>query len=255
MAVLSILFAMRYKLIIAYDGTNFSGWQTQENSSAIQPFIQAALQTALRHTLNLTGSGRTDAGVHARGQVAHFDSDVSFEPTKLLLSLKARLPKEIRILKIEQVASDFHARYGASSKIYHYHLHLSPILDPFSALYRFQVRDRIELEALSQAAKLFLGTRDFTSFANEAHRGSASHDPVRTLMRFDVVEEKNGARLELEADGFLYKMVRNLVGTLLEVARGNITPSQLEEIFAAKDRRKAAMALPPHGLFLSQVNY
>ena len=99
MAVLSILFAMRYKLIIAYDGTNFSGWQTQENSSAIQPFIQAALQTALRHTLNLTGSGRTDAGVHARGQVAHFDSDVSFEPTKLLLSLNALLPKEIRILK------------------------------------------------------------------------------------------------------------------------------------------------------------
>jgi len=246
---------VRYKLTIAYDGANFSGWQTQENGTAIQPLIQNALQTVLRHKLDLTGSGRTDAGVHARGQVAHFDTEVAFEPTKLILSLNALLPKEIRILSVEEVAPDFHARYSARSKIYHYHLHLSPISDPFLAPYRFHVLGHIEIASLQEATKLFLGTRDFTSFANEAHRGSAAHDPVRTLTRFDLMEEPDGVRLELEGDGFLYKMVRNLVGTLLDVARGKITPAQLEAIFAAKDRRKASMALPAHGLFLMQVKY
>ena len=246
---------MRYKLTIAYDGTPFSGWQVQENSSAIQPLIQKALETALRHELDLTGAGRTDAGVHARGQTAHFDSEAAFDPTKLLLSLNALLPKEIRILSIEKASSDFHARYSAKSKIYHYHLHLGPISDPFSAPYRFQVLDRIDIEALRQAAPLFLGTRDFTTFANQAHRGSAAKDPVRTLYRFDVLEEEGGARLELEGNGFLYKMVRNLAGALLDIAKGKISPSQLEELFKAKDRCKAGAALPAHGLFLFQVNY
>ncbi|HEX2583475.1 MAG TPA: tRNA pseudouridine(38-40) synthase TruA [Chlamydiales bacterium] len=245
----------RYKLTIAYDGTNFSGWQVQQNSSAIQPLIQKALEVVLRHKLDLTGSGRTDAGVHARGQTAHFDSETSFDPPKLLLSLNALLPKDIRILSVERVAADFHARYSARSKIYHYHLHLFPIADPFFAPYRFQVLDRIEIEALRQAAPLFLGTRDFTSFANEAKRGSASKNPVRTLLRFDIVEEFNGVRLELEGDGFLYKMVRNLAGALLDVARGKISPSQVGQIFAAKDRRQVGAALPAHALFLHQVNY
>jgi tRNA pseudouridine38-40 synthase len=245
----------RYKLTIAYDGTNFSGWQVQENGTAIQPLIQNALEVALRHELELTGSGRTDAGVHARGQAAHFDSAISFEKPKLLLSLNALLPQEIRILSIDDVSPNFHARYSAKSKIYHYHLHLSPIADPFTAPYRYQVFDPIEIEALRQAGPLFLGTRDFTSFANEAYRGSAAKCAVRTLMRFDVVEEKGGVRLELEGDGFLYKMVRNLAGALLDVARGKISPSQLEEIFVAKDRRKASAALPPHALFLFHVLY
>jgi tRNA pseudouridine38-40 synthase len=246
---------MRYKLTIAYDGTLFSGWQVQENSLAIQPLIQKALETALRHKLDLTGAGRTDAGVHARGQTAHFDSEIVFDPAKLLLSLNALLPKDIRILAIEKVAPDFHARYSAKSKIYHYHLHLDRISDPFRASYRFQVFDRIDIEALKRAAPLFLGTRDFTTFANEAHRGSAAKDPVRTLYRFDVLEEESGARLELEGNGFLYKMVRNLSGALLDVARGKISPSQLEALFEAKDRCKLGAALPAHGLFLFQVNY
>ena len=246
---------MRYKLTIAYDGTRFSGWQVQENSTAIQPLIQKALETVLRHKIALTGSGRTDAGVHARGQTAHFDSDTLFQPAKLLLSLNALLPKDIRILSIEPVASDFHARYSAKSKIYHYHLHLDPVANPFLAPYRFQVFDRIEVEALCHAAPLFLGTRDFTTFANEATRGSAAKDPIRTLYRFDVIEEDGGVRLELEGNGFLYKMVRNLSGALLDVARGKISPSQVEALFSARDRRKLGAALPAHGLFLFRVNY
>lgn len=127
---------MRYKLTIAYDGTHYCGWQVQDHLDSIQSLIQKALQTALRHPLDLTGSGRTDAGVHARGQTAHFDSQLPFDPSRLRLSLNALLPPDIRILKIDPVAPDFHARYCAKAKIYHYHLHLSRVDDPFTRLYR-----------------------------------------------------------------------------------------------------------------------
>lgn len=243
----------RFKLTLAYDGTHYCGWQVQDNGLSIQALVQTALQTVLRHPIALTGSGRTDSGVHARGQTAHFDSAEAILSKRLLLSLNALLPSDIRILSIKEVPSTFHARYDATSKIYHYHLHLDPVSDPFTAPYRYQVLGRITPKDLQKVTPLFLGTRDFTSFANEAHRGSAAQDPIRTLYRFDVMEQPGGVRLELEADGFLYKMVRNLVGTLLGVARGNIT--DIEAIFAAKDRRKAGQAAPPHGLFLMQVNY
>ncbi|MDE3046302.1 MAG: tRNA pseudouridine(38-40) synthase TruA [Verrucomicrobiota bacterium] len=245
----------RYKLTLSYDGTHYSGWQVQSNGISIQSLVQKSLETALRHPIDLTGSGRTDAGVHARGQTAHFDTSASFPLPRLLLSLNALLPPDIRVLRIDEVSPTFHARYTATGKTYHYHLHLDRIADPFTLPYCFHVYDRLTLEDLRRATPLFLGTRDFTSFANEAHRGSASHDPIRTLRRFDVVEQPGGLRLELEADGFLYKMVRNLVGTLLEVARGKIAPADVEAIFAARDRRRAGPAVPPHALFLMQVNY
>lgn len=245
----------RYKLTIAYDGSAYSGWQVQQNAPSIQPLIQQALATILRHDIDLTGSGRTDAGVHARGQTAHFDTSASFVPPKLLLSLNALLPPDIRILSVEPVASDFHARYSAIKKTYHYHLHLDPVADPFVAPYRYHVFEKIDLTALREACPLFLGTKDFTSFANEADRGSAAHDPIRTLLRFEPFVQPGGIRLELEADGFLYKMVRNLVGTLLDVAKGKTSPSQIAEIFAAKDRRQAGAAAPPQGLFLIRVDY
>ena len=246
---------IRYKLTIAYDGTNYCGWQVQDNGPSIQSLVQKALETVPRHPIDLTGAGRTDAGVHARGQTAHFDSAETFALKRLLLSLNALLPPDIRILSIEEVPPSFHARYDATSKIYHYHLHLDPVSDPFTLPYRFQAFSGITPKDLRDAAPLFLGTRDFISFANEAHRGSASRGSVRTLQRLDVIEQSGGVRLELEADGFLYKMVRNLVGTLIEVARGQIGPSDIEAIFAAKDRRQAGPAAPPHGLFLMQVNY
>jgi len=246
---------MRYLLTIAYDGTLYSGWQVQDNAQAIQPLVQQALQTVLRHKLDLTGSGRTDSGVHALGQTAHFDTDVAFEPGKLLLSLNALLPSDIRILSVEAVEKTFHARYSATGKTYHYHVHLDRVFDPFTLPYRYHLLEPIVQTKLVSGTKLFLGTRDFTSFANEAHRGSAAHDPVRTLKRFDVFEQPGGVRFELEADGFLYKMVRNLVGTLLEFAKGKLQEEDVEAIFQAKDRRRAGMAVPPQGLFLVKVYY
>lgn len=244
---------MRYKLTIAYDGTNYSGWQVQENGQSIQSFIQKALQTALRHSLDLSGSGRTDAGVHAQGQMAHFDTDVPFDPHRLRLSLNALLPIDIRILLIEAVPHTFHARYSALSKVYHYHLHLDPISDPFTKLYRAQIYGHFDLEKVKMAIPHFVGTHDFTSFANT--KEATQIDTVRTIFRIDIVEQKGGLRLEFEGDGFLYKMVRNITGTLIDVGAGRIDPADIPRILSARDRRQAGSAAPASGLFLHQVKY
>ena len=243
----------RYKLIISYDGTAYCGWQVQDNQTSIQALIQQALQIALRHPLDLSGSGRTDAGVHARAQTAHFDSPASFLPARLLLSLNALLPPDIRILGVEPAANDFHARYSAKGKIYHYHLQLDPVADPFSRLYRTQIFSRIDLDRLRKGAAFFVGTHDFTSFANL--KETSTSDTVRTLKRLDVLEQKGGVRLEFEGDGFLYKMVRNITGTLIDVGLGKTDPEQISEILKAKDRRKAGPAAPPQGLILYSVIY
>lgn len=246
---------MRYQLTIAYDGTAYSGWQVQPNSQAIQPLIQNALATVLREPVKLTGSGRTDAGVHARGQTAHFDAQHPLDPSRLRISLNALLPTDIRILHINPAEPHFHARYDAISKIYHYHLHLDPVIDPFVRLYRHQVYGPCDLNRMREAIPHFLGTRDFLSFANEPNRGSASRGAIRTLFRLDLIEQKGGVRLEFEGDGFLYKMVRNITGVLLEIAAGKLAPEDIPEIFAAKDRRRAGAAAPPQGLFLMEVKY
>ena len=246
---------MTFKLTLSYDGTLYSGWQVQKNAASIQTIIQNSLSTILRHPIGVTGSGRTDAGVHALAQVAHFKTETPFDPHQLLLSLNGLLPLDIRALKVEKVPADFHARYSAQSKIYRYHLHLSPIRNPFKRLYSVHLPYRLDLELMQAATLEFLGTRDFTSFSNEAHRGSASRDAVRTISRIDPCAEEGGIYLEFEADGFLYKMVRNIMGTLIDVSRGKLPLEAIPSIFAAKDRRKASPTAPAHGLFLVQVNY
>jgi tRNA pseudouridine38-40 synthase len=244
---------MRYKLTIAYDGTNYCGWQVQKNAQSIQSLIQKALQTALRHPLDLTGSSRTDAGVHANGQTAHFDTDVAIDLGKLRISLNALLPTDIRISEITPTAPDFHARYSATSKIYHYHLHLDPISDPFTKLYRNQIYGPLDLEKLKSAIPYFLGTHDFTSFANVKEEPQSN--AVRTIKRIDIVPQKGGLRLEFEGDGFLYKMIRNITGTLLDVAAGKLKSEEIQTIFESKDRCKARSTAPAHGLFLHQIIY
>lgn len=168
---------MRYQLTISYDGTHYGGWQVQKNSNAIQPLIQKALETFLRHPIDLTGSSRTDAGVHAKGQTAHFDTDLVFEPKRMILSLSALLPKDIRVLKVEPKEPSFHSRYSAKSKIYHYHLHLAPVINPFTKLYSHHVLGPIDLNLLKEAAQNLIGTHDFTAFAN---RGNEK-EGIRTL--------------------------------------------------------------------------
>ena len=245
----------KYKMIIAYDGANYGGWQIQTNAISIQALIEQALSTILREPISLIGSGRTDAGVHALGQAAHFSSPSQIDIAKTLASLNGLLPTDIRILSLEQAPLNYHARYSATAKTYHYRLHLSSIPDPFKRRYAYRVPHPVDLSTLKETAAQFIGTHDFSSFANEATRGAASKDAVRTLHRLDVVEEEGGVRLEFEGDGFLYKMVRNITGTLLDVCAGKIAKDQIPAILAAKDRRCAGSAAPPHGLFLVDVRY
>lgn len=244
-----------YRLLIAYDGTHFGGWQVQPNSVTIQQRLQEAAEVILRHPITLIGSGRTDAGVHAVGQVAHFKTESEVDLRRFLVSMNGLLPPSIRVKEIQDAPLDFHAQYSALGKTYHYHLCLEKVQDPFKRLYAWHLREIIDLERLYQGTQYLLGTHDFTSLANESHAGSAAKDPIRTLKRVDIVHEEHGVRLEFEADGFLYKMVRNSVGTLVDIARRKLEPHDLERILLGRDRRLAGKAAPPQGLFLWKVDY
>lgn len=244
-----------YKLILAYDGTQYGGWQIQPNAPSIQEHLQEALATILRHPVIVIGSGRTDAGVHAHAQVAHFKTPQEMDLGKVRHSLNGLLPPDIRIKTIERTAPRFHAQHSATGKTYHYHFDLGVVQEPFSRLYALHVRGKINLDNLVEAIPLFIGTHDFTSFSNEAHSGSAAKDPVRTIRRLDYFLNGEKLRLEFEGNGFLYKMVRNIVGTLLEVGHGKKNKEEIPLIFAARDRRSAGPAAPPHGLFLWEVRY
>lgn len=249
-----------YKLTIAYDGTAYHGWQVQPNGITIQELVQKTIAIILRQEVVLIGSGRTDAGVHAMGQVANFHFPSLINLKRFQKSLNGLLPPDIRILSIYEVSSHFHAQHHATGKIYHYHLHLDAVQNPFQRLYSLHVKEKISLETLKVAAKQFVGTNNFLSFANEGHCGSASRDAVRTLKRLDVIDQLEGIRLEFEADGFLYKMVRNITGTLLDIAR-NMNQESTETIktikgmLEAKNRKYAGKTAPPQGLFLMEVHY
>lgn len=243
-----------YKLLIMYDGTPFSGWQVQPNGVSIQQKIQEAIHTITKENVHVIGSGRTDAGVHALGQVAHFKIACDLNLYRFQHSLNALLPEEICIKAITPEGDEFHAQYSAKQKTYRYHVSRARYPSPFTRLYRWHYCGPIDMALLKESAKQLLGTHDFSSFANEAHAGSASKDPVRTLYRADIAETEEEITLEFEADGFLYKMVRNLVGTLFDIAGGKISAS-IPCILAARDRCKAGSAAPPQGLFLIKVDY
>ncbi|MCE2982892.1 MAG: tRNA pseudouridine(38-40) synthase TruA [Parachlamydia sp.] len=245
-----------YKLTLAYDGTHYSGWQIQSNAVTIQQLLNKALKILLKNeNAFATGSGRTDAGVHAKGQTAHFKSDEPLDAHRFLFSLNGLLPKDIRALNIEEAAPHFHAQYDAKGKEYHYYLHLDRVMDPFYRLYRWHYYNKIDRSLLREAATLFIGKHDFSAFANESHAGSAAKNPVRTLYRLDCVDIEGGLRLEFEGDGFLYKMVRNITGTLVAVASRKRPLADIPLLFASKDRRQASLAAPPRGLFLMRVRY
>jgi tRNA pseudouridine38-40 synthase len=244
-----------YKILITYDGTNYCGWQIQPNGPTIQEKLQAAIKILCKIPVCVIGSGRTDAGVHAVGQAAHFMVPIDLDLFRFQGSLNALLPPDIRVKEIQPVPLDFHAQYSAKSKIYHYHIYLERFQDPFKRLYSWLFLEKFDCHLLKETLPYFIGTHDFTSFANEAHTGSAKHDAVRTLQRLEIFPEEGGIRLEFQADGFLYKMVRNIVGTLVEVATGKRLAREIPDILLAKDRRVAGMAAPPHGLFLMHVEY
>jgi tRNA pseudouridine38-40 synthase len=244
-----------YKLIVAYDGTNFSGWQVQQGVESVQGTIEQGILQITQEETRGTGAGRTDAGVHAQGQVAHLHLNKTWQPDTLLKALNGVLSSTIRIRSAEIASDDFHAQKSAIKKEYHYHIILDPVLLPFDRLYTWHYRKRLDISLLKAAAQKFIGTHDFKAFANASGLGNGPKTSIRTLYRLDIVEQKGGFRFEFEGSGFLYKMVRNIVGMIMAVATQRRSLQDIDEVFLSKDRTLAEPSAPPQGLFLMKVMY
>lgn len=243
-------------LLVSYDGTDYQGWQYQPAKTTVQGVLQEALARihgVPAHSFFIVGSGRTDSGVHALGQVASYHPPTRRAPAVLLNALFHVLPLDIRVLEAWDAAPRFHACRSARGKTYRYRLVNRPFALPFEQRYAWHVRYELDLERMRDAAARLVGRHDFASFATA---GGQSKTTVRTLRRLELAE-RPGAVLELEAeaDGFLYRMVRNLTGFLVEVGRGRRPPEDADAALAARRRVAAGMTAPAHGLCLVRVDY
>lgn len=243
----------RWKCRVAYDGTTFSGWQAQPDRNAVQDHIERRLAELLQTTVRIHGSGRTDAGVHARGQVFHFDGTWRHGAERLLAALRGGLPPTIQVGAAEPVGGDFHARYSAVGKIYHYQLIHGAWADPFEHPFTWSVPRRLDLAAMRAAAEVLRGRHDFRAFS--AFGGEERENTVRTLARLDLIEAGPRLRIEAEAEGFLYKMVRSLVGALVYAGMGKLAPERIAELLRSRERTAEVETAPPQGLCLMRVHY
>lgn len=242
-----------FKLIIEYDGSNFLGWQRQEGSRTVQGVIESAIVTMIRCPVTLIGSGRTDSGVHAFGQVANFLCETRLTAAVFQRGLNGLLPDDVVIHACSQIEEQFHARYSAKSKVYQYRILNQDIPPAVGRQYAWYIRKQLDLKAMQEASSHILGCHDFKSFEGV---GSSRSSSVRKVLQACWQEPKPGHFLfEVEANGFLRFMVRNLVGTLVEVGRGKILPHDFNSILLSRDRNKAGPTAPAQGLFLMQVKY
>jgi len=245
--------AMRMKCTISYDGTGFAGYQVQPNKRTVQGDIEAALARIHKgESVKINASGRTDAGVHAKGQVIHFDTSLKLPEDKWIVALNSHLPDDIVMHQVKRTSDDFHARFDALRKEYRYFIRLSKLRDPFSRQYAYHYKYPINVKMMEKAAETLIGTYDFTSFCSAK---TEVIDKVRTLETIDFFEENGFLVIRFIGNGFLYNMVRILVGTLLEVGQGEREPNSLKEILEKKDRRFAGKTAPGHGLYLWEVCY
>jgi tRNA pseudouridine38-40 synthase len=252
--------AMRLKLTLAYDGRPYSGWQSQPGGNTVQDILHDALAAVAKRPLRLQGSGRTDTGVHALGQVAHFDppAEINMNPFNWVPALNTKLPPTIRVMACEEVPADFHSRFSASGKVYQYELCTDPILPPLKAGLVWHLPRLLDADLLGRALGLFLGRHDFHAFA--AYRGNEAPDAdwFRTIHRAEVEALDDGYRITWEGDGFLYKMVRLLTGAAVHAAQGRLA---LEDLAALLDqppglpRGKSPLCAPADGLYLVRVLY
>lgn len=247
---------LKFKLTIAYDGTAYQGWQWQKIGTGVQEKVEAALAKLFPSKPRVHGSSRTDTGVHALGMVAHFEiprAEFKMTTTKLALALNAWLPNDIRVASASRAPAKFHARFDATGKQYRYFVWNHTAMNPLIRHTAWQVPLPLDLAAMRVAAKSFLGKHDFKSFAGT--RNYEMESTVRTLTRCAI--KRNGPLLTffIEGDGFLYKMCRGIVGTLVQVGQSKIAPEDIRKILAHRDRRVAGMTAPAHGLVLWKVFY
>jgi tRNA pseudouridine38-40 synthase len=249
------------KIVLAYDGTGYAGWQRQLGQPSIQQVVEEALARMTQAPVILHGAGRTDAGVHAEGMVANFQTEASLPLAGLLKGLNSMLPQDIRVLNAENVANDFHARYNAIGKVYVYTFMAGETMPPCARLYAVQVRQDFDFKAVQLCLPLLVGTHDFSSFETAGSRDfsrTGGRGAVRTIFdaRLDAEgKDAGGVRLTIGGDGFLRHMVRNIVGTLFAVGRGRLTPLDFQKVMAARDRSQAGMTAPAKGLTLKNVLY
>ncbi len=242
-----------FKITIEYDGTAYHGWQRQADDRTIQGEIEKALMTMTGNKVTLTGAGRTDAGVHAFGQVANFHFRTALDPGVFLKGLNSLLPKDIVITRCTQVSVKFHARYDVKSKSYHYRILNCDLPAAIFRQYAWHIRKRLNLDAMLNSLFYIIGTHDFKAFEGT---GSPRANTIRSVMHADIEKMDDGYLVfKIEGNGFLRFMVRNIVGTLVDVGLGKITPRDINRILVSKDRNLAGITAPAHGLFLMQVNY
>jgi tRNA pseudouridine38-40 synthase len=245
----------RWKCVCAYDGGGFSGWPSQPGKGSVQDALEERLLAVTGVPTRIYGSGRTDAGVHAIGQVFHFDAAWPHGAQKLAAALRHALPRAIQIVSVRAAPRDFHARFSATGKVYEYRIHLGDA-DPFTRPYCWPVFKPLDLAAMRASARVLEGAHDFKAF-------SASHgaDPggragtTRHLRRFEVRARGRNLTVVADADGFLYKMVRSLVGSLVAAGEGRLTPADLARILSSRVRSAQVQTAPPQGLFLRRVRY
>lgn len=243
----------RYKCKVAYVGTLFSGYQVQPDKRTVQSEMEKALEKLHKGiSVRVFASGRTDAGVHAKGQVIHFDSPLAIPEDKWTIALNTLLPDDISVIRVEKVSNDFHARFSVVKKEYRYYLYLGSIRDPFQQHFAFQFKYRLNFSDIELAIGSLMGTHDFTSFCSAK---TEVEDRVRTIHEIELFEENGLLVFRFVGNGFLYNMVRILVGTLLEVGTGERSPHSISDLLAKKDRTLAGKTAPAHGLYLWEVFY
>jgi len=241
----------RLMAVVEYDGTDYLGFQIQAQGQTVQGEIERALKAVTQENIRIVGAGRTDAGVHARGQVIAFNTAWRHSIKELQCALNAVLPKDIAVHRLRPVARDFHPRFDAISREYRYTILNQPWRSPLARRFAYHFPQPLDVAAMNEAASTLVGTHDFASFG----RAPQGDNTVRRVFRAQFTSEKPFVYFDITANAFLYRMVRRLVGTLLWVGTGELSPHGFEEILQAADRDRAGKAVPAHGLCLVRVNY
>ncbi|NLJ58922.1 MAG: tRNA pseudouridine(38-40) synthase TruA [Tissierellia bacterium] len=240
------------KLTLAYDGTQYFGWQTQKNRPTIQETLETNISIVMKEKINLIGSGRTDRGVHALGQVANFKATTKIPEDKIKIAINAKLPSDIRVLESREVDIDFNSRFNAVDKTYIYQIYNSSVANPFYSRYSWFVPQNLDLTKMEEALQLIVGTHDFKGFMAT---GSSVKSTIRTIYEANLVTENNLLKIYIKGNGFLYNMVRIIAGTIIDIGRGLKDISSIDEVLIEKDRSLLGRTAPPEGLFLMNVNY
>lgn len=243
---------MRYLLNIAYDGAEFNGWQSNPNGRTVQDTIEDALSSLMKKQVRITGASRTDTGVHALDQYAHFDHDKELPHSMLFDGMNSILPCDVRIKGVNPVSSNFHSRFSAIYKIYTYIITAMPVSLPFLSRYSLNIRKSLDYESMEKATGMFAGQKDFSAFRAS---GCSARSPVITLERAEMIRRMDKIYLVFKARSFLQHMIRNIVGCILYAGLKKIEPDHIKYLFEKKDRRLSPPTAVPNGLFLMKIGY